>query len=208
MVIQDKNVLPRTINQATSGAMNGPVKQEVECMREAYILRRLNLVTIRPRLAAVFIYCALIAMETILTCALASRTLGLRYPAAKDFGVVFSLLSLFSFFNAFVYKITLSRPMEFSYLSYVYACMYSVVYLPISVFLATYFEFMNFIFIFATAMVSQYYIAVCTLNDYVFTSNKRRLLYWIVSYALQYAMVTLIHNYLIKMVIKRAPMLV
>ena len=89
----------------------------------------------------------------------------------------------------------LNREIDYDLLSYVYACMYSVIYIPAAIFLQALIPFLSFLFFFVVVMISQYYISMCLLKDYHFTSHKRQFLFWIASFVLQYAMVAVIGIY-------------
>lgn len=191
MAIEDKQgVIPRSISQeASSVHQQGFFSQEMRCMMKAYSLDPLNLRELRPSVIAIVSYFALLSLETVVMAVLASFAGGASSSSLSAFFSVFFVLISFSFVCALIYRFILNRDVDYDFLSYVYACMYSVIYIPAAVFLQSLFPFLNFLFFFVVVMISQYYISTSLLRDYRFTSHKRQFVFWIACFVLQYATV-------------------
>eukprot|EP00866_Antonospora_locustae_P000481 jgi/Antlo1/481/1467 len=191
MAVEDKRgVIPRSISQDSSSMHSpGVFSQELRCMMKAYSLDPLEMRELRPSIIAIVFYCALLSLETIVMAILASFTGSTSYAGLSAFLPVFFVLITFCFVSALVYRLILNREVDYDFLSYVYACMYSVIYIPAAIFLQALFPFLNFLFFFVVVMISQYYISMSLLKDYQFTSHKRQFMFWIACFVLQYATV-------------------
>lgn len=189
MAVEDKRgVIPRSISQDASSLHSpGVFSQELRCMMKAYSLDPLDPRELRPSIIAIVSYCALLSLETIVVAILASFAGGATYSGLSAFFTVFFVLIAFFFVSALVYRLIINREVDYDFLSYVYACMYSVIYIPAAVFLQALFPFLSFLFFFVVVMISQYYISTSLLRDYQFMSHKRQFVFWIACFVLQYA---------------------
>lgn len=187
MVVQNKSILPRTIAQGSPGRhARGLLSQEAQCMAQAYTLDPINLKEIRPSAVSVVLYCALLSLEVAFAASVGALATKQTYLGLLPLTILFLILVLCNFANALIYRKILGRAEDLPFLAYVYACMYSIVYLPVPVFVQYFLEPIGLIFVFAVTMVSQYYVSVCLLKDYQFSSSKQQFLFWVACFVLQY----------------------
>lgn len=199
MVVQDKSILPRSVQRTqVSRGSQGLLQHETQCFYKALALDPFNLMTLSPSFISIIGYCLLFSMECVLLASIATYILKRTVLPPISIFVISGITLCYIIVSAYLYRKCLNKIPDYQFKSYMYVCMYSLVYFPFTIFFELMVPFLQFIFIIVMALASQYFISQNLLQDnFTFQSKKREFLFYICTIALQYAVMLTLNIYII-----------
>lgn len=186
MVIEGSNFLPRA-NLDENTETGSILKQEVSCFKQSLTLDTIPLSRLNAKLFMACFYPLLIAISILTITFLFSLLGSVKTMEVSNFLILYLILITYCFLGGFAYMSYLkNNNVRIPYLSYVYVCMYSLTYLPMTLAFSMILGAIGSIFMFALVLVTQYWISNCMLNGYDFESNKQRFLFSIITTVIQF----------------------
>ena len=190
MVVQSRSFLPRNLRDMRgSSHPHSALSQEAKCTVDALKLDFLDLESISPRTISVFIFYFALTSLCLLASLVGRLISGGKMFMASTFIFLYITFLILGYLSSYFYQMILKRP-NYILNSYVYAGMYSLVYLPVAMFIVSFrLEFVDFIAIFAFGMLAQYYLGGCLLKNYTFDTSKGQILFRVASFVFQYLLI-------------------
>ncbi|KAM0676245.1 hypothetical protein GVAV_000208 [Gurleya vavrai] len=185
MVTEGRSFIPRNAFN-TSPESRSIVSQEMDCFVKSLQIEPIQMNHLNPKFIMTIIYPLL--LTSILTgfLFLFSLTSYIKPLDLPSFIGVFGIIVFYSYFAGFAYKSFLRKTNDSSYLSYVYACMYSIIYLPIALSLSVLLGMIGSILMFAMVLLTQYSVSNTLTLGHSFESQKRQFIFSLMVLVIQF----------------------
>lgn len=184
------SILPRITQQLTPG-QESAFGQESRLLKSSLMIDPVKTESLTPRFLMFFLSSFLFTTLTYTTLTLISYLRYKQFLKIESFFYFYFVLLALSFISGFIYQRIL-KLRNISLVIYASIYAYSMIYLPVPMIFEEFISDISFIFYFAVAMISQYWITNVLTQGVVFSNNKNRFLFQLATFILQFAGVILI----------------
>lgn len=191
MVRQARSILPRFNNERDTPLLT----QEKDNFLKSCTLDPILIHQIEPSIFVVLLYPMIISLAIYGVVFLLSYAKYVMPLTLKGLGVLYLLILTYTVVCGYSYKLFLQKNNDANLLAYMYVCMYALTYLPVALMLSLLLGPIGSVIVLGLVFITQFYIPNCLLFAYEFSSAKRKFLFSILTFVLQFIFILIIEQY-------------